>query len=96
MIKMQRLSDSLVKINNAREKFLFNLLNVTTGNISTNTDTSMLSPAEIQQALMSINNKVDKAANYEYLKAAQKKMADSVKQIQENKDNLLISDSIAR
>lgn len=53
-------------------------------------DTTLLSDKEIQQALERMEANVDKASNYEYLKVEQQKRLDSLKQAEQNKDNLLI------
>lgn len=69
---MQKLTDSLVKINNIREKYIYNLITVANGSISLENDTTTLTQAQIELALMNNNAQIDRAKKYEYLKSIKK------------------------
>ncbi|MBL7765090.1 MAG: hypothetical protein JNJ58_03280 [Chitinophagaceae bacterium] len=68
LIGLQKLSDSLIQINQVRERYLLNLLTIANGQMNATLDTNGLSPAEIQMALTDNTRQIDKASNYEYLK----------------------------
>lgn len=68
MIKVKRVADSVVKRNQAQEKFIANLLAVARGDQKVLMDTNSLSPAELQRASEALNQQVDKATNYDHLK----------------------------
>jgi hypothetical protein len=59
LIRIQKLSDSLVKINKSREKFIYDLLLVTNGHISLENDTSILTPKQIEEAIINNSNQID-------------------------------------
>jgi hypothetical protein len=78
MIKIQRLSDSLVKMNKAQEKFIANMLAVAKGDETVLRDTARLSQAAMQQAASEVINKVDNASNYNQLRNQKPVAKDSV------------------
>lgn len=72
LIQIQKLSDSLVKINNSREQYIYNLLLVANGHNSLQNDTSILTPKQIEQAIIDNSNQIDHARKYDYLKNEKK------------------------
>ena len=72
LIQIQKLSDSLVKINKSREQFIYNLLLVANGHISSENDTSILTPKQIEQANINNSNQIDHVQKYDYLKSERK------------------------
>ncbi len=81
LMQLQKLSDSLVKINNIREQYIFNLINVANGNISSKNDTSKLSGKQIELATQQNLSKIDHASKYDYLKALQNDSTESVESV---------------
>ena len=68
LLKLQHLSDSLIKLNTLRESYVLNLLKVVNGSFDDIKDTSLLKESEIKAA-DAINEKhIDKASRYDYLK----------------------------
>lgn len=72
LIKLKKLSDSLVEINTVREKYILNLLEVTNGNVSALRDTNLLSDKEILAASNNNLKKIDHAGRYDYMKSSGK------------------------
>jgi hypothetical protein len=80
------LSDSLIRLNQIREQYIFNLIEVANGQINTQRDTTPLTEREIQAAILANGNRIDKASKYEYLK---NQKVDSTKNTQDvDKDSL--------
>lgn len=77
LMQLQRLSDSLEKINAIREQYIFNLLNVANGHVSEPFDSSTLSEKQIQLANEQNLNKIDHASKYDYLKSIKKDSLES-------------------
>jgi hypothetical protein len=80
------LSDSLIRLNQIREQYIFNWIEVANGQINTQRDTTPLTEREIQAAILANGNRIDKASKYEYLK---NQKVDSTKNTQDvDKDSL--------
>jgi Na+/phosphate symporter len=86
MLSVQRLADSLQIINQKREQYLFNLITIANGRVSTVSDTTRLSAAEIEQANRQNDQKIDKAHKYDYLKSIHKDSAKTEEPV--NKDSI--------
>ena len=86
MLKVQRLADSLQIINQKREQYLFNLIMIANGRVSSPTDTTRLSAAEIEQANGQNDQKIDKANRYNYLKTVRKDSTKTEEPV--NKDSI--------
>ncbi len=69
LMQLQHVSDSLVKINIAREQYINNLISISNGHISGKQDSSMLSEKQIELAAQQNLNKIDHASKYDYLKS---------------------------
>ena len=59
LIQIQKLTDSLVKINKSREKFIYDLMLVTNWHISLENDTSVLTPKQIEESIINNSNQID-------------------------------------
>jgi len=69
MIGLQRVADSLSRLNADQEQFIYNLVNVANHQLKPLArDTEMLDKREIQQASLQNAGQIDRASRYEYLK----------------------------
>lgn len=84
--ELRRITDSLQKKSRQQEIFIENMVAVSKGQLNTALDTQILSEAEIQRALSQNDQKIDKASRYEYLKAQAKRVKDSLKSQNVDKD----------
>lgn len=89
LFKLQRLSDSLIKLNGQQENYIKNLLKVVNGDIVANRDTTGLSKSEIQSASVQNVNQIDKASRYDHLR--NQKPDTNVDKSVHKKDSLTIS-----
>ncbi|HNF71840.1 MAG TPA: hypothetical protein PLP34_05475, partial [Chitinophagaceae bacterium] len=69
LIRLKKLSDSLEKINQIREAYVYNLMEVANGKIRNERDTNRLSNREIERAEFQNENRVDRAGKYQYLRS---------------------------
>lgn len=72
LIQLQKLADSLGKLNTIREAYIFNLIKVANGDLKDERDTVELSDRQIQQATQQNLNRIDHASRYDYLKSLYK------------------------
>ena len=89
LFRLQRLSDSLIRLNGLQENYIKNLLMVVNGEIASPPDTQRLSKAEIQAASTQNSNQIDKASRYEYLR--NQKPDTNVDKSVHKKDSLTLS-----
>lgn len=68
LIELKQLADSLTKVNELREQYIYNLISVANGNVSKQRDTNGLTQREIEIAILNNNSKIDHASRYDYLK----------------------------
>lgn len=68
LLRLQRMSDSILTLNKVQENYIVNLLQVTNGTFKQTLDTNVLSDAEINKAKIQNTNQIDKASKYDYLK----------------------------
>lgn len=68
LIELKQLADSLTRVNELREQYIYNLISVANGNVSKLSDTNGLTQREIDMAIVNNNSKIDHASRYDYLK----------------------------
>jgi|694.fasta_scaffold42899_7 hypothetical protein len=69
MIRLQKLSDSLLILHTQQEQFIFNLIQVSNGGYIKTKDTQRLSQKEISLANQLNGSRIDRASRYDYLKS---------------------------
>ena len=60
LFKSKKLFDPLIKVNNCRERFIYNLLLVANGQLKMQNDTSSLTPKQIEQAIIDNSNQIER------------------------------------
>ncbi len=64
LLHLRKLSDSLIIINQQREAYIYNLLQITNGSIASISDSSSLSAQAIEQAKRNNEGYIDKASDF--------------------------------
>jgi len=77
LIQLEKLADSLTKINVVREQYIFNLIQVANGTVSNELDSVALTEKQIEIAKLQNLSKIDHASKYDYLKSIKKDSMES-------------------